>query len=102
VSYRLEVLAAAAEENVQTIAWLREHAASSAVELYATTIARALEEITELPFAWPAWEADPEIRVRHLNRISISVIYRVRDRFVEVIAFAHQRRAAGYWLDRIR
>jgi hypothetical protein len=102
VSHVLAVLAAASEENVQTITWLHEHAASGAVELYAATIARALEEIVELPFAWPAWEADPEIRVRHLNRISISVIYRVRDRVVEVIAFAHQRRAPGYWLDRLR
>lgn len=102
MSYGLAVLAAAAEENVQTIAWLREHASSGTAELYLATIARALEEIVELPFAWPAWEADPEIRVRHLNRISVSVIYRVRDRAVEIIAFAHQRREPGYWLDRIK
>lgn len=102
MSYTLEVFAAATEENVQTIAWLREHAASSTVALYAATIARALDEIRELPFAWPAWEVDPEIRVRHLNRISISVIYRIRNRVIEIIAFAHQRRAPGYWLERIR
>jgi hypothetical protein len=59
VSYILEVLAAADEENVQTVEWLCEHASLSSAERYVATIARALQEIVELPLAWPARKGTP-------------------------------------------
>jgi hypothetical protein len=60
-----------------------------------------LDELEERPLAWPTWSARPEVRVRHLREISYSIVYRLQDRVVTIVAFAHMHRAPGYWLGRL-
>lgn len=98
--YELEVLPEAVQENEQVVSWLIEHVSVERAGAYATAILRALDEVIELPFAWPRWKTQPDVHVRHLRRISYSIVYR-RDGVVLVIAFAHMRRRPGYWLDRL-
>jgi toxin ParE2 len=102
VTYSIRVHAEADAEHGQTIAWLTEHVSAHHAIAYATAISRALDEILELPLAWPQWRARADIRVRHLPEISYSIIYQVQDRVVTIAAFAHMHRAPGYWLDRVR
>jgi plasmid stabilization system protein ParE len=102
VTYTLRVLSAAEEENARTIEWLVEHASPDRAAAYAAAISKALDELLELPFAWPRWKALQDVRVRHLRDISYSIVYRVRDRVVLVVAFAHMSRQPGYWLDRVK
>lgn len=102
MTYTLRILPAAEEENAATIEWLVAHVSPDRAETYAAAITKALDEILELPFAWPRWRAVPDVRVRHLRGISYSIFYRVRERLVLVIAFAHMSRQPGYWLDRIK
>lgn len=102
MSYTLQILAAADDENARTIEWLVEHASVERAATYTTAISRALGEILEFPLAWPRWRSLPDVRVHHLRDVSYSIFYRVRDRVVLVIAFAHTSREPGYWLDRIK
>jgi toxin ParE1/3/4 len=102
VTYVLKILSVADDEHAETIAWLREHASWQHVQMYATAVSRGLDQILETPLAWPLWKSLPDVRVRHLRDISYSIVYRVRDRTLLVIAFAHMKRKPGYWLDRLR
>jgi plasmid stabilization system protein ParE len=102
MTYTLRILSAAEEENASTIEWLIAHASPDRAAIYDAAISKALEEILELPLAWPRWKAFPDVRVRHLRDISYSVFYRVRERVVLVVAFAHMSRRPGYWLDRVK
>ncbi|HEX7843923.1 MAG TPA: type II toxin-antitoxin system RelE/ParE family toxin [Kofleriaceae bacterium] len=102
MSYTLQILSAADDENARTIAWLVEHASLQHAAAYTTAISKALDEILEFPLAWPRWKTLPDVRVRHLRDVSYSIFYRVRHRVVLVIAFAHVRREPGYWLDRVK
>jgi plasmid stabilization system protein ParE len=101
VTYTLEILSAADRENAETIAWLVETTSLAHVARYVAATTRALDEIIELPFAAARWKSLPDVRVRHLRDISYSIVYRVRDRSVLVVAFAHMKREPGYWLDRL-
>jgi toxin ParE1/3/4 len=102
MTYTLRILPAAEEEDAATIAWLVAHASADRAEIYAAAISNALDEILELPFAWPRWRVRPDLRVRHLRDISYSIFFRVQNRVVLVVAFAHMSRKPGYWLDRIK
>jgi len=102
VTYTIRVHSEADAEHARTIAWLTEHVSPDRAIAYATAISRALDEILELPLAWPRWKSLRDVRVRHLPEISYSIIYRVRDRVVTIAAFAHMHRASGYWLDRVK
>ena len=102
MTYMLRILSAAEEEDAATIEWLTAHASPDRAAAYAAAISKALDEILELPLAWPRWKMLPDVRVRHLTSISYSIFYRVREQVVLVIAFAHMSRQPEYWLDRIK
>jgi hypothetical protein len=102
VTYTLRVHSEAEAEHARTIDWLTEHVSASQAITYAAVISRALDEIVERPLAWPRRTSHPDIRVRHLREISYSIVYRVRDRVVTIVAFSHMHRAPGYWLDRLK
>ncbi|HWO26004.1 MAG TPA: type II toxin-antitoxin system RelE/ParE family toxin [Kofleriaceae bacterium] len=102
MSYTVQVLSEADAEHAATITWFVEHVSHEHAITYATAISKALDELEDRPFAWPAWPSRPEVRVRHLREISYSIIYRVQDRVVTIIAFAHMHRAPGYWLGRLK
>lgn len=102
MTYSIRVHAEADAEHARTIAWLTEHVSADRAIAYADAISRALDEILELPLAWPQWRSRTNVRVRHLLDISYSIIYQVRDRVVTIAAFAHMHRTPGYWLDRVK
>lgn len=100
MSYALQIHPEADAEHAQTTAWLAEHVSTARALAYANAIGRALDEIRERPLAWPRWRSLSDVHVRHLPAISYSVIYRVQEDMVTILAFAHMHRALGYWLDR--
>lgn len=55
--------------------------------------------IAESPSRWPAYRAGCRRCV--LLRFPFSVIYRRHDDAIEVLAIAHAKRKAGYWLPRV-
>jgi plasmid stabilization system protein ParE len=55
--------------------------------------------ISDTPKAWQVM-LGPDIRKAPLHRFPLSVIYREKATFFEVLAIAHDRRRPQYWLDR--
>lgn len=45
---------------------------------------------------------DPDVRIAPLQRFPLSIIYRMREETLEIIAMAHDRRRPNYWLERVQ
>jgi hypothetical protein len=67
---------------------------------------RAIDEIVKAPRMWPRWTAAPtavEIRRYILDRYPYYLPYLVGARgSVTVLAFAHAKQRADYWVGRVR
>jgi len=61
---------------------------------------RALAFIAKTPESWPSFEAGT--RRFLLCRFPYSIIYRLRENEIEVLAVAHAKRRPRYWRDRER
>jgi plasmid stabilization system protein ParE len=58
----------------------------------------ALATLSENPLMWPSYIGGTRRCV--LRRFPFSIIYRVKESNIVIIAFAHGRRRPGYWLNR--
>ena len=70
----------------------------SAAAAFLVEIDRAVEEILEAPERWPRFLHGTRRFV--LRRYPFSVVYRLTDPTILIIAFAHGRRRPGYWRTR--
>ncbi len=66
---------------------------------FLTAVEAAYHIIAENPLAWPVLEDG--IRKKVLNRFPFSILYKEYTDHIAVIAVMHQRRAPGYWRNRI-
>jgi hypothetical protein len=73
------------------------HEAPEQVERLLDEVLHAEQLIEELPQAWNPVERG--YRTFRLNHFPYSLVY-MTDPSLEVIAFIHQHRRPGYWLDR--
>jgi toxin ParE1/3/4 len=64
-------------------------------------IERAVERIRGQPNFFPMYEDTP-CRECPVNRFPFAVYYMEREDIIWVVAFAHQRRKSGYWLNRLQ
>ncbi len=58
----------------------------------------AIEAIAANPIRWP--KLTESLRRYIFPRFPFTLVYRVNPNFIEVIAFAHQKRRPGYWIVR--
>lgn len=75
-------------------AWYRERNAVAAAAFMDELDAAVLAIGTD-PLAWPAYLAGT--RRYLLRRFPFSVVFRVREDGLQVVAVAHARRRPGYW-----
>jgi len=64
----------------------------------------AVQDVLDSPQAWPKvpyWVEPPVLRRRAVKPFRIRVVYRVVNDEVRVIAYAHEAREPGYWLQRV-
>jgi len=69
------------------------------------TIDLAVSDIVTWPNAAPqvpGWHGAPLLRTKRVPVFPYRIIYYATDTQVVIVAYAHQRRRAGYWLDRLR
>jgi len=59
-----------------------------------------VEQIAKFPEAWSPYLKGT--RRYLLRRFPYSVVYRKRERDIQVVAVAHHRRKPGYWKDRVK
>jgi plasmid stabilization system protein ParE len=93
----VRVLVEARQEAWAAEAWYRRRSPAAA-DRFVRELRRAIALIAESPTRWPSGRRNSR---RYLLRgFPFSVVYRVEDYGVCVVAVAHLRRRAGYWRDR--
>lgn len=45
---------------------------------------------------------NPDIRMAALQRFPLSIVYRMRESTLEIVAMAHDRRRPHYWVERVQ
>jgi plasmid stabilization system protein ParE len=90
-------LVEAQEELWATHEWYRLRSPTAA-RRFAHEIRRAVALIAASPHTWPVLRRNTRRYV--LKRFPFSIVYRVEDSRVCVVAVAHAKRRYGYWRDR--
>lgn len=98
MSWIVRVVPDAEAELEASARWYDEHAGLGSELVRA--MEAALGAIAEAPLRYPLWRPQSPYRKHLVRRFPYVVIYRVLADCVEIIAFAHVRRRAGYWLSR--
>ena len=94
---KLRFLPAATKDYEDACNWY--HARSEqAADRFEEAVERALNHILEAPDRWPF--CDRRHRQHLLRKYPYSLVYRLLDDRVVVVAVAHARRRFGYWRDR--
>ncbi len=82
---------------MESQAWYHERS-HIAARAFTTEISWAIRVIQESPTRWKR-----HIKNTHkfeLNHFPFSIIYRINEDSIEIVAVAHQRRRPGYWRKR--
>ena len=91
---RIRFHPAAAAEVEAAMQWYAERSPIAA-RASATEVNTCVERVGEAPNRWPPLSArDSPIL---LSALSFSLVYRVRNGEIEIVAVAHHRRRPGYW-----
>jgi plasmid stabilization system protein ParE len=85
---------AAAQELDLAYRWYRDRYEPGA-KAFAVEVDVAIHRIASSPDRWPRIDATLHRYV--LKRFPFSVIYRVKEKTVEIVAVAHARRRPGFW-----
>jgi plasmid stabilization system protein ParE len=97
VTRELEYLEEALQEAEAAARWYAERSVTAAAA-FSAEIDAAESAIIRLPDAWPPF--DHGTRRYLLQRFPYSVVYRVEERRILIVAVAHARRRPGYWRSR--
>ena len=87
----------AAQEAAAASDCYRERSRQASVGFIAE-LNHAIQQVTELPETWPSYEAG----TRHYTFpvYPYSLIYRVSEKEITIVAVAHAKRKPGYWKTR--
>ena len=69
-----------------------------AAQHFIEEVGRALDEISVAPLRYVRYEG--ETHFKPLDRFPFSIVYRIKEEEVQVIAILHQARRPGYWQGR--
>jgi hypothetical protein len=62
---------------------------------------RVHREITELPYAAPAWPGRPNVRRRVVAKFPYAIVYVVEPAAIRILAIEHAKRRPGRWLHQL-
>lgn len=77
--------------------WYGERSAVAA-RAFLTELIAAVDQISQSPEIWPRYLAGTRRYV--LPRFPFSLVYRLSNDVMTVLALAHHRRKPGYWIER--
>ncbi len=87
----------AAQEAAAASDWYRERSQQAAIGFVAE-LDHAIQQVTELPETWPSYETGTRRFV--FSVYPYSLIYRVTEQEITIVAVAHAKRKPGYWRNR--
>jgi plasmid stabilization system protein ParE len=99
VSRAVEYVDEAIEEAAAAARWYAERSSSAAIG-FADEIDAAIAAIEQNPETWPLY--DHGTRHYLLRRYPFSVVYRIEETRILVVAVAHGHRRPGYWASRLQ
>ena len=88
---------AAAEEAEAAFRWYGQRSSTAAYG-FREELQRAVDAVAQAPGRWPRYSTGARRYI--FPRFPFSLVYRLRDGDVEVVAVAHGRRRPGYWRSR--
>jgi plasmid stabilization system protein ParE len=95
--YSIEILQGARVDLRGAYDWYFERNPDAAAS-FIREIEVALATISDTPFIWPSHIEGT--RRCMLRRFPFSIVYRVKESNILIVAFAHGRRRPGYWRNR--
>jgi plasmid stabilization system protein ParE len=93
----IEFHPAALEEAEAARDWYAERSLVAS-KAFISELIHAVEQLAEAPDRWPQYEAGTRRYV--FPRFPFSLIYRILDRKIQIVAVAHVKRKPEYWKDR--
>jgi toxin ParE1/3/4 len=87
----------AEREAQRAFQWYNERN-TTAAQAFLADLDHAILRVTEAPDRWPRYQGTARRYI--FQRFPFSLIYRITDEAIDVIAVAHHRRRPGYWSDR--
>jgi toxin ParE1/3/4 len=99
--FRVEVHPDVFAELEHSRAWYEERAANLGVE-FLDEVNQAVETIRAAPTIWPFRDEKRGVRRYLVHRFPYSVVYRLEDQVIQIIAIMHLRRHPDYWHGRVR
>ena len=88
----------AAEEAQASADWYRERSVEATAGFVAE-LDYAIQRVAELPETWPPYGANTR---RFVFRVyPFSLVYRIVEDSIEIVAVAHAKRKPGYWASRV-
>ncbi len=94
----LDIHPAALKEAISAVQWYLARNETAATK-FAAELDRAVDLIVETPARWPLGEHATRKFV--LQRFPYAIIYREKEKTVEVLAIAHGHRRPSYWKKRL-
>ena len=95
--YKIEFHPGALKEAESAIQWYVERS-SPASSAFIAELTHAVDKISHAPNRWPKYK--DETRRYFFPRFPFSLIYRVKNDVIQIIAVMHHRRKPGYWSNR--
>ncbi len=92
----LRVLREAAEEIDEAFDWYFERSPTVA-DRFTDAIEAALGSIAGRPSRWPPVPGYAGTRRCRVQKFPYDIVFREREKLLEVVAVAHQKRKPGYW-----
>jgi plasmid stabilization system protein ParE len=93
----IEFHPAALEEAEAARDWYAERSLVAS-KAFVSELIHAVEQLAEAPDRWPQYEAGTRRYV--FPRFPFSLIYRILDKQIQIVAVAHAKRKPEYWKDR--
>jgi plasmid stabilization system protein ParE len=90
---------AASAEYLESVAFYESRVAGLGAD-YIAEFEATLKRIAVAPLGYPL-DCPPNIRKANFQRFPFSVLYRVVDDLIQVLAVSHHRRCPRYWLNRM-
>jgi plasmid stabilization system protein ParE len=97
----VRILPEAEEELAAAAQWYEERREGLGIQ-FITAMDASVAWLAQAPDSCPIWLAGYPYRKLVMQRFPYVVFFRLVDDVIEIVAFAHAKRAPGYWLDRSR
>ncbi|MFH1177723.1 MAG: type II toxin-antitoxin system RelE/ParE family toxin [Acidobacteriota bacterium] len=91
---RVEFIRQAAQELDEAYEWYLERS-EAAASGFLNAVEQSVRLLADRPEAWPLFEAGTRRVV--VQQYPFSIIFRVHEKAIQVVAVAHHRRRPSYW-----